>query len=248
MMVLHGVGVGGGSLGYAAVLEVPSEETFATPAWHQPLPWGEVLAPHYETARRMLGVAPNPRLWPADDALRTIARRRGREQRFRPTEVGIFFGTPGQRVEDPYFGGEGPARAGCLHCGGCMVGCRHNAKNTLPKSYLYLSSRPSSPPLPLPLFPCYHIPTHVGRTQKRWGIDETPVLEYHIETYSLSIIIRTRAFIPCSFILLRWSVYEDKTHTGVHSQHVRTRHAAGRAIFDRGRLGHRRHGSRLQCP
>lgn len=141
VMVLHGVGVGGGSLGYAAVLEVPSEETFATPAWNRPLPWGEVLAPHYETARRMLGVAPNPRLWPADEALRTIARRRGREASFRPTEVGIFFGEPGQTVEDPYFGGEGPARAGCLHCGGCMVGCRYNAKNTLPKNYLYFAER-----------------------------------------------------------------------------------------------------------
>ena len=54
VMVLHGVGVGGGSLGYANVLEVPSDATFATPAWNTPIPWGRVLAPHYETAQRML--------------------------------------------------------------------------------------------------------------------------------------------------------------------------------------------------
>ena len=71
-MVLHGVGVGGGSLGYANVLEVPTDETFATPAWNTPVAWGEVLKPHYQTARKMLGVARNPRLWKADELLRTM--------------------------------------------------------------------------------------------------------------------------------------------------------------------------------
>src|SRR5512135_2922972 len=73
VMVLHGAGVGGGSLGYANVLEVPPEETFATPAWNQPLPWGHLLRPHYETARRMLGAARNPRLWKADETFRQLA-------------------------------------------------------------------------------------------------------------------------------------------------------------------------------
>lgn len=141
VMVLHGVGVGGGSLGYAAVLEIPTDETFATPAWNEPLPWGEILRPHYETARRMLGVARNPRLWPADEALRTIAERRGLGHTFRATDVGVFFGEPGKTVRDPFFGGEGPARTGCIHCGGCMVGCRFNAKNTLPKNYLYFAEK-----------------------------------------------------------------------------------------------------------
>lgn len=141
VMVLHGAGVGGGSLGYANVLEVPSEETFATPAWNRPLPWGEVLKPHYETARRMLGVARNPKLWKADEILRQIAAERGMEHTFRATDVGAYFGEAGQSVPDPYFGGDGPARAGCRHCGGCMVGCRYNAKNTLPKNYLYFAEK-----------------------------------------------------------------------------------------------------------
>lgn len=141
VMVLHGAGVGGGSLGYANVLEVPSDETFATPAWNSPLPWGQLLKPHYETAKRMLGVARNPKLWKADLLLKEMADERGMGHTFRATDVGAFFGEAGATVPDPYFGGDGPARAGCQHCGGCMVGCRHNAKNTLPKNYLYFAEK-----------------------------------------------------------------------------------------------------------
>jgi cholesterol oxidase len=139
VMVLHGAGVGGGSLGYANVLEAPRDETFATPAWNDPLPWGELLRPHYATARRMLGAAPNSRLWPADRVLQSLAQELGQQETFRATEAGAFFGEAGTTVPDPYFGGAGPERAGCRHCGGCMVGCRHNAKNTLPKNYLYFA-------------------------------------------------------------------------------------------------------------
>lgn len=141
VMVLHGAGVGGGSLGYANVLEVPSEETFATPAWNRPVQWGELLAPHYAVARQMLGAARNPKLWKADEILREIAVERNLERTFRAADVGVFFGEPGQTVPDPYFGGGGPERAGCKHCGGCMVGCRYNAKNTLPKNYLYFAEK-----------------------------------------------------------------------------------------------------------
>ena len=141
VMVLHGAGVGGGSLGYANVLEVPSDETFAMPAWNQSVKWGEVLRPHYETAKRMLGVARNPRLWKADHVLRQMADEICMGHTFRATDVGAYFGEAGVTVPDPYFGGEGPARAGCNHCGGCMVGCRHNAKNTLPKNYLYFAEK-----------------------------------------------------------------------------------------------------------
>ncbi|NWG35368.1 MAG: GMC family oxidoreductase [Chloroflexi bacterium] len=141
VMVLHGAGVGGGSLGYANVLEVPTEETFATPAWNQPMKWGEVLRPHYETAKRMLGAARNPNLWTADLVLKQMAEERGMGHTFRATDVGSYFGEAGVTVPDPYFGGQGPARAGCRHCGGCMVGCRYNAKNTLPKNYLYFAEK-----------------------------------------------------------------------------------------------------------
>ncbi|MEB2334305.1 MAG: GMC family oxidoreductase [Anaerolineaceae bacterium] len=141
VMVLHGTGVGGGSLGYANVLEVPSDETFATPAWNRMLNWGETLKPHYETAKKMLGVARNPKLWKADEILKRMADEHGMGQTFRATDVGAYFGEEGVTVSDPYFGGKGPDRAGCIHCGACMVGCRHNAKNTLPKNYLYFAEK-----------------------------------------------------------------------------------------------------------
>ena len=140
-MVLHGAGVGGGSLGYANVLEIPTDQTFATPAWNQNVKWGETLKEHYATARKMLGAARNPKLWKADDLLKQMAEERGMGHTFRATDVGAYFGESGVTVADPFFGGDGPERAGCQHCGGCMVGCRHNAKNTLPKNYLYFAEK-----------------------------------------------------------------------------------------------------------
>jgi cholesterol oxidase len=89
----------------------------------------------------MLGAVTNPRLTPADQILKECAEELGRGDTFQPTEVAVFFGSPGKLVPDPYFGGRGPARAGCIFCGGCMVGCRHNAKNTLDKNYLYLAEK-----------------------------------------------------------------------------------------------------------
>ena len=144
VFVLHGAGVGGGSLGYANVLMRPDERLFSAPAWKHLQDWRAVLEPHYDTAERMLGVAPNPRMTPADDVLRSIAGQMGVDSTFRPTTVGAFFGEPGKEgieVSDPYFGGSGPPRKGCIHCGACMVGCRDNAKNTLPKNYLWFAER-----------------------------------------------------------------------------------------------------------
>ena len=89
----------------------------------------------------MLGAARNPKLWKGDLVLKQMSEEIGMGHTFRATEVGSFFGEAGVVVPDPYFGGEGPARAGCRHCGGCMVGCRYNAKNTLPKNYLYFAEK-----------------------------------------------------------------------------------------------------------
>lgn len=141
MLVLHGAGVGGGSLGYANVLMEPSDELFNAPAWKDLADWKTVLRPHYATARRMLGVARTPRFGPADETFRRVAERLGVGETFAATDVGVYFGDgePGETSADPFFDGHGPERAGCIFCGGCMVGCRHNAKNTLPKNYLYFA-------------------------------------------------------------------------------------------------------------
>ena len=141
VLVLHGCGVGGGSLGYANVLMEPDDKLFDAPAWRDLADWKTILKPHYETAKRMLGVTRNPKLWPADRVLEGIAGELGRSETFRATNVGAYFGPEGEDVPDPYFGGEGPTRTGCQHCGGCMVGCRYNAKNTTVKNYLYFAEK-----------------------------------------------------------------------------------------------------------
>jgi cholesterol oxidase len=141
LMLYHGSGVGGGSLVYANVLEVPDEKLFDAPGWNHLADWRIILRPHYETARRMLGAVPYPRQTPADLILEQVAHEIGVRESHRPVEVGVFFGPEGEEVADPYFMGHGPPRSGCTHCGGCMVGCRYNAKNSLVKNYLYFAEK-----------------------------------------------------------------------------------------------------------
>ncbi len=139
VMVLSGAGVGGGSLVYANTLYEPLAPFYSDPQWADMADWERELAPHYVTAKRMLGVVQNPLDTPADDILRSVATSMGVADTFHPTPVGVFFGEPGVEVSDPFFGGDGPRRSGCVACGNCMVGCRFNAKNTLDKNYLYLA-------------------------------------------------------------------------------------------------------------
>jgi cholesterol oxidase len=139
--VVSGCGVGGGSLGYACTLYVPPKQFFEDRQWSEMADWEAELAPHYAEAQRMLGVAENPHDDPADQLLRELGEELGVADTYKHTPVGIYFGTPGKTVADPYFGGEGPDRTGCHMCGRCMVGCVHGAKNTLVKNYLWFAER-----------------------------------------------------------------------------------------------------------
>jgi cholesterol oxidase len=136
-------GVGGGSLIYGNTLYEPLPEFFGDRAWAHITDWKAELAPYYDQAKRMLGVNTNPRTTPADEVLLEVARELGVEDTFHPTEVGVFFneGHEGVEVDDPYFGGAGPRRAGCTHCARCFTGCPHNAKNTMNHNYLYLAEQ-----------------------------------------------------------------------------------------------------------
>jgi len=141
VMVMSGAGVGGGSLVYANTLYEPLAPFYVDPQWGTITDWRRELAPHFATAKQMLGVVENPIDTPADAVMRSVAASMGVPDSFHPTPVGVYFGEPGQEVDDPFFGGEGPARSGCVVCGNCMVGCRYNAKNTLDKNYLYFAER-----------------------------------------------------------------------------------------------------------
>ncbi len=141
LAALSGVGVGGGSLVYAATHPVPKDQFFTAPSWAHLADWKTELMPFYETGLKMLGTAINPRMETGDLALQQLAKELGKEKDFEPSRVAIYFGKRGETVPDPYFGGKGPTRTGCIFCGGCMLGCRHNAKNTLDKNYLYLAQQ-----------------------------------------------------------------------------------------------------------
>ena len=141
LTVLSHTGVGGGSLGYAAALPMPPTEFFLSDSWSHLADWQNELKEYYETAKRMLGAAPNPRLKTGDKALLELSQIEGIENQFEITNVGVFFADADNIVPDPYFTGMGPDRQGCNFCGGCMVGCRFNAKNTLDKNYLYLAQK-----------------------------------------------------------------------------------------------------------
>ncbi len=140
-LILSGAGVGGGSLVYANTLYEPLDAFYRDPSWSHITDWKDELAPYLDQAKRMLGVVENPTNTPSDEVMRQVAEEMGVVDTFRPTPVGVFFGSPGETVKDPYFGGVGPDRAGCIECGGCMTGCRYNAKNTLTKNYLFLAEQ-----------------------------------------------------------------------------------------------------------
>lgn len=144
-MIVAGAGVGGGSLVYANTLYEPLPAFYSDPQWSHITDWRDELAPYYDQAKRMLGVVENPLRTPSDEVMEKVAEEMGVADTFHPTPVGVFFGgagtQPGETVADPYFGGAGPDRSACVACGECMTGCRHNAKNTLVKNYLYLAEQ-----------------------------------------------------------------------------------------------------------
>lgn len=142
VVILHGCAVGGGSITYGNTLLAPPDKVWTSGTWAGLTDWQAEMPAHYQAATRMLGVVENRILGPADHILRRTAEAIGRGGTFYRTRVAAFEGDePGVTCPDPYFGGEGPDRTTCIGCGGCMMGCRYNAKNTLDKNYLYLAEK-----------------------------------------------------------------------------------------------------------
>ena len=165
VMVLSGAGVGGGSLVYANTLYAPKDPFYTDDQWGTITDWKTELEQHFTTARHMLGVVENPLDTPADKVMRKVADKLGVSDTFSHTPVGVYFGESGVEVDDPYFGGTGPTRTGCIGCGNCMVGCRHNAKNTLDKNYLYFAEQKGAQ-----VFPSQQV-VDVRATEGGWRVN-----------------------------------------------------------------------------
>jgi cholesterol oxidase len=141
VFILSGVGVGGGSLVYANTHMMPPDTFYNNPVWASLKNWKEVLAPFYATARFMLGSTKYEKENEEDHVLKEVATEMGQEATYGSVDyVGVYLGDTNKET-DPYFNGMGPLRKGCIECAGCMVGCRHNAKNTLDKNYLWFAEK-----------------------------------------------------------------------------------------------------------
>lgn len=148
IFVAAGAAVGGGSTVYANTLYRAKPAFYRHPQWAELDDWERVLQPHFVTAERMLGVTPVPHGSAGQELLQRLGAHLDVAHTFTRTPVGVFFGSPGHTVPDPYFGGEGPERTGCTRCGACMVGCRVGAKNTLLKNYLWFAERAGATVIP----------------------------------------------------------------------------------------------------
>src|SRR4051794_6338365 len=168
VVIPSGAGVGGGSLVYANTLYTPPPRFFQDAQWSHLTDWESELAPHYDQAQRMLGVVDNPTTTPSDVVMQKVAADMGVGHTYRPTPVGVFFGEPGKTVPDPYFGGVGPDRTGCIECGNCMIGCRYGAKNRLDTNYLYLAEQLGAQVEPLTTA------TALRETADGWEVDTVP--------------------------------------------------------------------------
>src|ERR1700747_3534743 len=141
--IFHGCAVGGGSITYACTLLTPPDKVWSAASWTGLADWQNEMPRHYAAAARMLGATENTILGPADYLLKQTADATGVGHTFYHTKVGVFqpaLGASGNETfPDPFFEGRGPQRTTCIGCGGCMMGCRFGAKNTLDLNYLYLA-------------------------------------------------------------------------------------------------------------
>ena len=141
--ILSGAGVGGGSLVYCATLyrALDAFQARLASVCGEPVD----LGPHYEEAERMLGVVANDRRSSRDEVMWEVSGELGYGDRCHLSRVAIFRGEPGVTVPDPFFDGEGPPRTGCIDCGECMVGSRHNDKKH-PRQELSVAGRETRRP------------------------------------------------------------------------------------------------------
>ena len=161
--VLAGAGVGGGSLNYANTLYRPPRAFCEDPQWRDLADWEAELAPHYDTASRMLGVVDeNPCDGPVEQVMKRAAGDLGVGGTYRRLLSGSSSAPPVSPCPT-LLRRRGPGTHRCTMCGNCMVGCRVGDKNTLVKNYLALAEG-----LGVHIEPMRTV-THLGRSRAPAG-------------------------------------------------------------------------------
>ena len=128
--VVSGCGVGGGSLGYANTLYVPPSPFFEDPQWADLEDWEATLAPHYETAQRMLGVVVHDNDDPADQLLRELGEELGVGRHLPQDPDRRLPRQPGRRPS-PTPSSKARARSGPA---ACTAGAAWSAARTAPRT------------------------------------------------------------------------------------------------------------------
>src|SRR6202022_627349 len=93
--ILSGAGVGGGSLVYANTLYRAPSRFFQDPQWSGLLDWERERQRHYDTAEKMLGMAPVTMDDAGDELLLDFARDIGVEGTHAKVNAGVYFGERG---------------------------------------------------------------------------------------------------------------------------------------------------------
>jgi cholesterol oxidase len=143
--VIVGNALGGGSQINANVAKEPHASVFAHAAWPHPLRDAglDVLRPHFEAVRKVLGARPIP---VAQEPSKHAALRRLHAQFSQPGRLPAGyraeFESPDLAVS--FKSGESVAgipQSACIGCGNCCSGCNTGAKNTLTMNYLPLAKQ-----------------------------------------------------------------------------------------------------------
>lgn len=150
MTIVQGAGVGGGSLHYANVSIDAKPDTFAS-GWPPEITM-QVLRPHFDRVKGMLGSSPVPREQESARTrlMREAADKAGYSFRFEKLDLAISFdpdwrytlpdphGTPHSKQHvNPH----GVEQGTCVHLGHCDIGCDVNARNTLDLNYIAVAEQ-----------------------------------------------------------------------------------------------------------